>query len=109
MARFRSCQRPEVRYWGLGTGLPVRTAIRSFIPSDSTRVLTLLGSPEAGSINITLETWIGASDVMIPPSGLLWVGRSWRFLMFTPSTHDPVRVGQNPEDSALRVPMVCLG
>src|SRR5699024_2071379 len=51
---------------------------RTFLPSTTlkpTRVASLL----EGSINITLETWIGASTSTIPPFGFALVG-FWCFL-----------------------------
>jgi len=77
----------------LGIGLPLRTEIRSFsrdrfvVPSPSTiRFRTRVGSPVVGSISITFDAWIGASNVMIPPSGLSGVGRRCRLRRLTPST-----------------------
>src|SRR5690606_29165761 len=69
-----------------GTGIPTLTAIRSLVLSSSTWIRTRLGSPVVGSMSITFDTWIGASKVMIPPSGLAWLGRVCRLRWFTPST-----------------------
>ena len=56
--------------YGLGIGFPLFTEIRSLVPSASTLNLVRLASPPVGSTNMTLEMWMGASNVMIPPSGL---------------------------------------
>ena len=43
--------------------------ILTFFPSASAPLLTLVGFPDLGSINIKFEMWIGASSLTIPPSG----------------------------------------
>src|SRR5690606_31475225 len=71
---------------GFGIGLPVLTEIRSFVPSAATRMRTRVGSPVVGSISITFDAEIGASNVMIPPSGFCGEGRRCRLRRFTPLT-----------------------
>src|SRR5262249_40845417 len=66
---------------------PVRFEKRTRLPSPPTRMPTRVGLLSVGSSSITLETSIGPSFSMMPPSwALFWVsftdrGRWWRLTM----------------------------
>ena len=58
---------------------------------------------------ITLETWIGASRVTMPPGAgtpPVWVGRWCFFIMFTPSTMTRVFFGMHLADHARLAPVL---
>src|SRR5262249_47639206 len=80
------------------SSLPVRAATRLRLPLDrSSR--TRVGLLSSGSSSITLETWIGPSFSMMPPtSPPFWVsltdrGRWWRLIMLRPSMKTKPRFG----------------
>src|SRR3989475_6685077 len=75
------------RYLTRGIGWPDLTAIRSTVPSLSSRRRTRVGSPDFGSRSITLDAAMGAGNSMIPlslPGAPL--ARLCFFTTFPPST-----------------------
>src|SRR5690606_24247607 len=79
------CVPPFIQEFYLSNFSPVFFATRTFLPS-STLYPTRVGSPDLGSSNITLETWIAASWLTIPPCGLAWFGFVCFLMILIPST-----------------------